>query len=111
MIGMETDTQEIRDALKKNIKKYRKAKALSQSELAEKANISVQTINSIEGARLWPSDKVLSKIADALGVEMYRLFVPHKLAMQSEAVAELKYAIAKTIEDLVHETLDDWKNQ
>ena len=102
---------ELREALSQNLKKYRKKKEWSQFELAEKAAVSEQTINSIEGLRLWPSDKTLSKIANALEVEMYRLFVPQKVALQSESIAELKHAVVKTVENLVHDTLSDWENQ
>lgn len=105
------EAQELRESLSQNLKKYRKAKNWSQFELAEKAEISEQTINSIEGLRLWPSDKTLAKIANVLEVEMYRLFVPQKLTMQSEAIADLKHAVVKTVEGLVHDTLSDWENQ
>ena len=92
-----------------NLKKYRKIKGWSQFELAEKAEISEQTVNSIEGLRLWPSDKTLAKLANVLEVEMYRLFVPQTLAMQSETISELKHAVVKTVETLVHDTLQDWE--
>lgn len=105
------ESQELREALSQNLKKYRKIKNWSQFELAEKAEISEQTINSIEGLRLWPSDKTLAKIANVLEVEMYRLFVPQKLSIQSEAIADLKHAVVKTVEGLVHDTLSDWENQ
>lgn len=105
------EAQELRESLSQNLKKYRKAKNWSQFELAEKAEISEQTINSIEGLRLWPSDKTLAKIANVLEIEMYRLFVPQKLTMQSEAIADLKHAVVKTVEGLVHDTLSDWENQ
>ena len=105
------EAQELREALSQNLKKYRKVKNWSQFELAEKAEISEQTINLIEGLRLWPSDKTLVKIANALEIEMYRLFVPRKLSMQSESIADLKQAIVKTVEGLVHDTLSDWEIQ
>lgn len=103
--------QELRECLSLNLKKYRKIKGWSQFELAEKAQISEQTVNSIEGLRLWPSDKTLAKMANVLEVEMYRLFVPQKLAVQSESIAELKHAVVKTVESLVHDTLQDWEMQ
>lgn len=103
------ESLEIREALSLNLKKYRKLKDLSQFELAEKAEISEQTINSIEGLRLWPSDKTLAKIANVLEVEMYRLFVPQKITLESESIAELKHAVVKTVETLVHDTLQDWE--
>ena len=83
------ESQELRECLSLNLKKYRKIKGWSQFELAEKAEISEQTVNSIEGLRLWPSDKTLAKLANVLEVEMYRLFVPQTLAMQSETISEL----------------------
>lgn len=105
------ESQELREALSLNLKKYRKIKGWSQFELAEKAEISEQTVNSIEGLRLWPSDKTLTKIANVLEVEIYRLFVPQKLAMQSESILELKHAVVKTVETLIHNTLQDWEKQ
>ena len=105
------ESQELREALSLNLKKYRKIKGWSQFELAEKAEISEQTVNSIEGLRLLPSDKTLAKLANVLEVEMYRLFVPQTLAMQSETISELKHAVVKTVETLVHDTLQDWERQ
>ena len=105
------ESQELREALSLNLKKYRKIKGWSQFELAEKAEISEQTVNSIEGLRLWPSDKTLAKLANVLEVEMYRLFVPQTLAMQSETISELKHAVVKTVETLVNDTLQDWERQ
>lgn len=105
------ESQELRECLSLNLKKYRKIKGWSQFELAEKAEISEQTVNSIESLRLWPSDKTLAKLANVLEVEMYRLFVPQTLAMQSETISELKHAVVKTVETLVHDTLQDWERQ
>ena len=102
---------DLREALSLNIKRYRKQKGWSQYELAEKAEVSEQTINSIEGLRLWASDKMLYKIATALDVEMYKLFVPQKLSLQSESISELKHAVVKTVENIIHDTLNDWENQ
>ena len=37
------------------------------------------------------------------------LFVPQKFTLQSETISELKHAVVKTIENLVHDTLNDWE--
>lgn len=103
------ESQELRECLSLNLKKYRKIKGWSQFELAEKAEISEQTVNSIEGLRLWPSDKTLAKIANALEIEMYRLFIPQKITLESESITELKHAVVKTVETLVRNTLQDWE--
>ena len=102
---------ELRETLSQNLKKYRKIKNWSQFELAEKAEISEQTINSIEGLRLWPSDKTISKIAKVLDVEMYKLFVPQKVAIKPKSIEELKHTVVKTLENIIHETLNDWAKQ
>lgn len=104
------NTQKIREDLSQNLKKYRKVKGWSQFELAEKAEISEQTVNSIEGLRLWPSDKTLSKLSDALEVEMYKLFVPQNIAFKAESVAELRQLAVKTVEEIISDTLRDFAN-
>jgi transcriptional regulator with XRE-family HTH domain len=66
----------LRRLLAANIKERRKKLAISQEKLAELADISVQTVNFIEGCRTWVSDKTLAKLARALRVEAYRLLGP-----------------------------------
>lgn len=99
--------KELRIIISQNLKKYRRNKGWSQFELAEKAEISEQTVNSIEGLRLWPSDKTLEKMANVLDVDMYKLFIPQKLVIQSESISELKQAAVKAVEALVHDTLQN----
>lgn len=66
---------ELKSVLSLNIKKYRKNK-FTQETLAEKIGVSSQNINDIEGKRRFPRSDTLVKIADALGVQVYELFVP-----------------------------------
>ena len=103
------ESKTIRENLSKNLKKARKTKGWSQFELAEKAGISEQTINSIEGLRLWPSDKTLSKICEALKIDLFKLFIPQKLSMQSKSITELKHSAVQTVEEIVHDTLKNWE--
>ena len=65
---------ELHETLSKNIKKYRKGK-FTQEQLAEKIGVSSQNINDIEGKRRWPREATLVKIAEALDIEVYQLFV------------------------------------
>lgn len=67
--------EELCRVLSDNIKKYRKGK-FTQESLAEKVELSVQQINGIECGRKFVSTESLLKIANALGVEVYELFVP-----------------------------------
>ena len=66
---------ELHETLSQNIKKYRKGK-FTQEQLAEKIGVSAQNINDIEGKRRWPREATLVKIAEALNIEVYQLFVP-----------------------------------
>ena len=71
--------QQLHETLSQNIKKYRKGK-YTQEQLAEKIGVSAQNINDIEGKRRWPRESTLIKIADALEIEVYQLFIPNDLS-------------------------------
>jgi len=62
-------------AVSRNIKKYRKMEGLSQERLAEKADVSWNTISLIECSVRFLSSKTLVKIANALDIEPHQLFV------------------------------------
>jgi transcriptional regulator with XRE-family HTH domain len=68
------DGQEIKSALGKNIKLIRNHRQYSQALLAEKADISITFLSSIERGLKYPKPAVLSQIAKSLGVEVYELF-------------------------------------
>jgi transcriptional regulator with XRE-family HTH domain len=58
-----------------NLKNFRKKEKISQMKLAEKCNTAASYIGEIEIGRKFPSIEMIEKIAAALGVEPYRLFV------------------------------------
>jgi len=66
----------LREILSYNIKIERKKLGLTQEKLAEIAELSAQTINDIEGCRMWVSDKTITKLARVLHVEVYQLLIP-----------------------------------
>ncbi|MCL2528266.1 MAG: helix-turn-helix domain-containing protein, partial [Defluviitaleaceae bacterium] len=49
--------QELRGILSKNIKRYRQSQNLSQADLAEKLDISVNFLCNIENGNRWISPK------------------------------------------------------
>ena len=69
--------EELKSILSANIKKYRKG-IFTQETLAEKIGVSSQNINDVEGKRRFPRIDSLVKIADALNVQVYQLFVPEQ---------------------------------
>jgi transcriptional regulator with XRE-family HTH domain len=73
---MKTDLEPIRLVLARNIKKYRKYLGYSQEKLAEKADLSSQTLNDIEGCRRWISALTMTKLAKALHIAEYQLLMP-----------------------------------
>jgi transcriptional regulator with XRE-family HTH domain len=98
------DKQEValRKTLSANIKKHREFLGITQEKLAEKAGISANMINDIEGCRTWISDKTLVKLSAALQLENYRLFLPLTFTdndIANTAVADLAQDLQKFRKD------------
>ncbi|RIW15860.1 transcriptional regulator [Algoriphagus lacus] len=60
--------------MKNSIKVERAKKDMTQQDLAEKVQVSRQTINSIEAGKYVPSTVLALKIARIFGVAMENLF-------------------------------------
>ena len=86
----------LRKTLSANIKRHREIHGFTQEKLAEKAGISANMINDIEGCRTWISDKTLVKLTSALKIETYRLFTP--LTLTDNDIG--KTALADLAQDL-----------
>jgi transcriptional regulator with XRE-family HTH domain len=68
------DGRVIKATLGKNIKFLRSRKEFTQAALAEKADISIIFLSSIERGTKYPKPDVLARIANALEVEVFELF-------------------------------------
>lgn len=106
---------ELKSVFSDNLKKYRKG-MFTQETLAEQIGVSSQNINDIEGKRRFPRPDTLVKIADALGVEVYQLFIPQdtepvsikktpdnekiRAAIQKEVVEKSRRAINRLLDKL-----------
>jgi len=85
---------------------------LSQEKLAETANLSWQTVNSIECHRTWVSDKTLESLADALNIASYQLLFPTEGTTPKpvdsnetiEKLVKIKRALDGLFEDIVNLT-------
>lgn len=66
---------DIKDVFSRNLKKYRTALGLSQEKFAEKSKLHRTYISAIESKRKSISLSNIQKIADALGIETYKLFI------------------------------------
>lgn len=55
------------------IRKFRKEAGLTQHQLSEKADLPQSHVSVLERGKHSPSHKTLSKIAEALGIELHTL--------------------------------------
>ena len=67
---------ELRAILSKNIKRHRHSRNLSQADLAERLDISVNFLCNIENGNRWVSPLTLVKFASTLNIEPYELLKP-----------------------------------
>ncbi|MBR5033664.1 MAG: helix-turn-helix transcriptional regulator [Treponema sp.] len=94
---------DLKSIFSENIKKYRSGK-FTQETLAEKIGVSAQNINDIEGKRRFPRTDTLVKIANALDVEVYQLFIPQdKTPVVIEATPENEKLRAQMTDEIVEE--------
>ena len=68
--------KDLRGIFSANIKRYRHNRSLSQADLAEKLDISVNFLCNIENGNRWVSPQTLVKFATVLKIEPYELFKP-----------------------------------
>jgi len=104
------EPNDLRRTLSLNIKKQRKILGLTQEKLAEAANLSSQTINDIEGCRMWVSDNTILKLAKVLHIDAYQLFEPTKTVktpisdtINDEFILELEGRIIKFVKQQFEE--------
>ena len=66
----------VRDKLAARIRELRKAQGLSQEKLAHEAGCHPTYVSMLERGKVNPSLKVLTRIADVLGVPVHQLVEP-----------------------------------
>lgn len=81
----------IKKRLGRRIQELRKSNKLTQEQLAEKIEIGTSNISYIE--KFYPTPETLGKIAKALNVEIYELYMFEQLKPIDELRTELIGAI------------------
>ncbi len=61
--------------MKNHLEEYRKERGLTQEELADRLEVSRQTINSLESGRYNPSILLAFRIARLFGVSIEEIFI------------------------------------
>ena len=67
---------ELKMIVRTNIKRYREYRKWTQSQLAEKLEISINFLSDIENGKKWISPASMVKIASAFNIEPFELFKP-----------------------------------
>jgi transcriptional regulator with XRE-family HTH domain len=95
----------IREILARNLKENRRKCGVSQSKLAEMADLSTHYIAMIELSRKFPSSETLERMAAALGIETHELFAvspsPESALerLHDAVLSDIGRVVAKSIKD------------
>ena len=100
---------DIKKRLGENVKRIRKEQKLTQFQLAEKAELSEETVKNIELSRCWTSDKNLAKLTKALEVDIHSLFLPVSTSFDIDLKDSviIKNAIAENLKAYVDSVLKE----
>ena len=100
---------DIKKKLGENVKRILKEQKLTQFQLAEKAELSEETIKNIELSRCWTSDKNLAKLTKALEVDIHSLFLPVSTSFDIDLKDSviIKNAIAENIQHDIDSVLKE----
>lgn len=87
--------EDVRNILARKIKILRNQKQYSQAQLSELADVSIPFLSAIERGTKWPYPETLAKIAVALDVQIYELF------LEDENIKDENSAVISIIRELV----------
>ena len=97
---------ELRKIFIDNIKKYRKINGFSQMVLAEKCKTSTSYLGEIERGKKFPSIEMIQKIAEALDVPPYKLFMDkddiYVASLSPEKKQELITKLGQAVADIIN---------
>jgi transcriptional regulator with XRE-family HTH domain len=95
----------LKQILSKNLRENRRKCGFSQEKLAEKAGISTQYLAMIEIARKFPTSAVLERLAGAMDIKVYELFLVDD--SPKEALERLEQSIIANIGQVVREAITE----
>lgn len=87
------------------IKKLRKERGLSQEQLAERIDKSVDTVSNIERGKFSPRLDTALELAEALDVEVFELFQVRDLPLEDKEKTKLLDEIFDLLKDQSDEIL------
>ncbi len=94
---------ELKKLLGKRIKEIRIARKLTQEDLSELTDIGASSISKIESGHFHPTDENLERIAKALNVEPYKLYMFNHQKDTKELLQDIQIMLSKaTDEEIKH---------
>jgi len=100
-------TYSIKEIFAKNLRENRRKCGFSQEKLAEKAGISTQYLAMMEIARKFPTSEVLERIATAMDINVYELFlIDHSPReelelLRQDIIKEMKHTFSEIIKQSI----------
>lgn len=105
------DENYIYNVIGRNVKKYRKQKHLTQSELAEKINYSLSFVSSLESKKYQSfSLGALYRISLILEVELYKLCIENEEEHKKPIFIEYKCTRCNYKTEIPYQILENIKN-
>jgi transcriptional regulator with XRE-family HTH domain len=101
--------KQLHDLLSRNLKALRSERGMTQDQLAEAAGISKVFLAEIETGRKYPAKGNFIKLAEALGVQPYRLIYP-TVATIAPGTTEYADDIAERIQRDATELLSHYRH-
>ena len=95
----------LREVFTENLKKKRRFCGFSQAKLAEMTEVSTHHIAMIEIGRNFPTTELIERMASALNIEAYELFVNKNCSTKSE-FEQLRCDIKGDIQQLLADFLE-----
>ena len=94
----------VREIFAKNLKKNRHKCGFSQEKLAEKAEVSAHYISMIEMARNFPKSEIIERLASAMNIEVYELFLSS--CSHSDEMEKVHQLLISVIKQTVSESIE-----
>lgn len=90
---------ELKKLLGKRIREIRVARNLTQEDLSELTDIGASSISKIESGHFHPTDENLERIAKALKVEPYKLYMFNHQKDIKELLQDIQAMLNKATDD------------
>ena len=74
----------------RNVRLHRNRRNWSQADLAEYAKISINFLGDIERGKKWPHPDTLTKMADALEIKVFELFLEEETEINPKTQTQMK---------------------